>query len=673
MTPDRTAPLRLGLTAEPGAAEDLVREELLEDDDAISADPTGRDAGRRIVDTVRGMRRLATSMVLTGRGEGTQVGAIAASAQGAPIEGGHDGPGLAAALDLEVEARERLDALETAKNEFVTTASHELRTPLSAITASAEMLQDEAGLTARQTGFVAAIVRNAARLTALADDLLLLSDLSSPRLRTETLTVDLRTVVSSAEVAVAALAAEKRLDVRWELPALPALVTGNPAQLRRVVLNLMSNAVKFSENEAVVVCRVSSTPEEVLMAVIDTGVGIPEDEQEQLFTRFFRSSAARERAIQGSGLGLHVAASIVSTHRGGISFESAAGRGTTVMVCLPRLVDPVGDPYRPEPQETVAGRFVALLGLPGADQEVRDIGRMLDAALASAQQTDQWELLADALCFARGRLEVRGLSDVGLGGIGAALVEAAGPGLVTADRARLLDLLALAQEPLAGPRDAVDLAPLPAAYVEHLLRGDRVGAVALTRRCVTDGMDASAILLDVLEPAQREVGRRWAAGLISVVQEHFCTAVTQFAMTDLYPETFDAEDCSRRLVAVHALGSRHFLGLRMVTDVLECHGWGTSYVGDDIAVETLIALLADERADLLLVSVSMPDQIPAVSAMIRAVRHDPRTRAVKVVVGGRPFLVARDLVDAVGADAWAPDARAAVELCAELVGGRSGQ
>lgn len=319
----------------------------------------------------------------------------------------------------------------------------------------------------------------------------------------------------------------------------------------------------------------------------------------------------------------------------------------------------------------LAGRVVARLDLPGDDPEIRDIAAMLQAALESAWQTGQAELLDDALRFAHGRLVVRGLSPAGIGDIAAAVESAVAPQLEPDERRGLHALVApCVAEPVTAspPEEATALDPLGGTYVERLLQGDRKGAIALVRRCVTDGMDIYGILLDILEPAQREVGRLWALGRISVAQEHFCTAVTQYVMTDLYPGLFSGEDSHRRLVAVHVPGSLHHVGLRMVVDVLECRDWATTYVVEDVTTESLPGLVADEQADLLLISAAMPGQIPQVTAMIRAVREDPRTRGVKIVVGGRPFNVAPHLADAVGADGWARDARTAVDVCNELVG-----
>jgi len=250
----------------------------------------------------------------------------------------------ARAADAAMAAREAAAVIrvEQSKNvddqgeDLLAVASHELRAPLTSIAAYAEILQSGGGLTLEQTGFVDAIVRNAARLDVLTDDLLLLAGASSPLPQAELGEVDLRSVVASAEEVTQTLEPQKQLQVSIELPSDPALVTGDAHQLERVVINLMSNAIKFTEDRGTVICRVSSTPADVFMTVADTGIGIPEAEQGRLFDRFFRGAGARGRAIRGTGLGLHIAATIIANHGGDISVDSVVGQGSVFTVRLPR-------------------------------------------------------------------------------------------------------------------------------------------------------------------------------------------------------------------------------------------------------------------------------------------------------------------------------------------------
>jgi signal transduction histidine kinase len=215
--------------------------------------------------------------------------------------------------------------------------SHELRTPLTSITAYAELLQDEKDLSLRAAGFVDAIVRNAVRLSSLTDDLLLLSGFTAREQQMATLTVDLREVVEQAREVIETLGAGHEISVQFVLPDHEMLVTGDAQHLERVVLNLVSNAIKFSEHGGTVTCRLSGTPTEVVLEVMDTGIGIPAEEQKVLFTKFFRGSAAREHAIEGTGLGLHIVASIVKNHGGHLAVESGLGNGTIFTVRVPRL------------------------------------------------------------------------------------------------------------------------------------------------------------------------------------------------------------------------------------------------------------------------------------------------------------------------------------------------
>jgi signal transduction histidine kinase len=215
---------------------------------------------------------------------------------------------------------------------------------LTSITAYAELLQEEAGLSPHQANCVNAIVRNSIRLSSLTDDLLLLSGFTSREQQMENLGVDLRDVVTRAMEVIQTLGAGRDVTVDFTLPQQPLLVTGDATHLERVVLNLVTNAIKFSELGGTVTCRLSGSPTEVILEMGDTGIGIPLDEQEVLFTKFFRGSAAREHAIEGTGLGLHIVASIVKNHGGDISVESGNGKGTVFTVRLPRLIaDPASE------------------------------------------------------------------------------------------------------------------------------------------------------------------------------------------------------------------------------------------------------------------------------------------------------------------------------------------
>jgi signal transduction histidine kinase len=224
-----------------------------------------------------------------------------------------------------------------AKTEFVATVSHELRTPMTSISGYVEMLQDDEGgtLTADQRDFVNAIRRNSDRLTALANDLLTLSGMESGTFVHAHVIVDLRDVIAAAKLDLKQAIAHSGLEVAFEVPPEPVLIRGDAQTLESVVTNLLGNALKFTEHGGAVECTLRVVAGRARLEVSDNGLGIPEDEQRDLFTRFFRSSTAQRYAIQGSGLGLTIVDAIVKSHDGDISVHSGHLAGSTFTVNLP--------------------------------------------------------------------------------------------------------------------------------------------------------------------------------------------------------------------------------------------------------------------------------------------------------------------------------------------------
>jgi signal transduction histidine kinase len=244
---------------------------------------------------------------------------------------------LVSRLAKEAEAVERLRQLDQIKDDLVANVSHELRTPLTSILGYVELLKDGAAgpLTKRQRHLADAVDRNGDRLLALVNDLLTVSTIEAGGLQHDSSPLDLRDIVSSARRTMRPLFEGRGLTIRFHLPSTQIVVRGDAAHLERVVCNLLSNAVKFTPDGGTVECRVDSDGVRARIVVSDDGIGIPEDEQPNLFTRFFRSTIATDHAIQGTGLGLSIASSIVRGHRGDISVVSSPGEGTRVIVNLP--------------------------------------------------------------------------------------------------------------------------------------------------------------------------------------------------------------------------------------------------------------------------------------------------------------------------------------------------
>lgn len=239
------------------------------------------------------------------------------------------------------------------KDEFVNLISHELRTPLSSIMGYVELIGDdeENPLSAEQSTYLATVERNAQRLLRLVSDLLFTAQVESGRFALQESDVDLQTVVA-ASVESARPVAEAR-DVRVVLchPATPPHVWGDPTRLGQAVDNLVSNAVKFTPPGGRVAITLSTAGDDqdrelALISVTDTGIGIPADEIDRLFSRFFRASTATQFAVPGVGLGLTITQAIAVAHHGSIRVASTVGEGTTFTFALPLAPAdrPAGEP-----------------------------------------------------------------------------------------------------------------------------------------------------------------------------------------------------------------------------------------------------------------------------------------------------------------------------------------
>ena len=246
---------------------------------------------------------------------------------------------LLAALLSEREAVERLEQADRMKDALVSTVSHELRTPLTSVLGYATMLADgDFGDLPPMVGqTLDRIINNGERLRSLVEDLLVLSRVNAGQLDLASEPLDLREVVRSAYDVVAPQLESRDLEVRLTLPDDEALVDGDAGMLERVVLNLLTNALKFTYDGGQVDVSLKLESDEVVIEVSDTGLGIPVEEQDQLFTQFFRSSIAKREAIQGTGLGLSIAHAIIEQHGGVIGATSEPTIGSTFLVVLPRL------------------------------------------------------------------------------------------------------------------------------------------------------------------------------------------------------------------------------------------------------------------------------------------------------------------------------------------------
>ena len=238
----------------------------------------------------------------------------------------------------EVTADRRLERLRDA---FLAAASHELRTPLTSVSGFLELLadeQDNLGLTGRT--YLTAARRGTTRLHRIVEDLLLVAEIEAERLELRAEPVDLTDVAAEAVEMARPAATEKRVALTLDTKG-PLALEADGARLRQVLDNLLSNAIKYTPAGGAVVLSASSRNGDRLIEVTDNGIGVPNDELGQLFSRFYRASSATRRAIPGTGLGLVIARAIVEGHGGTISLDSREDEGTRVTVTLP-LRQPVG-------------------------------------------------------------------------------------------------------------------------------------------------------------------------------------------------------------------------------------------------------------------------------------------------------------------------------------------
>ena len=278
---------------------------------------------------------------------------------------------LVFALEKERETTQKMQEVDRVKDEFISTVSHELRTPLTSIMGYTELLTD--GVTGElnppQLDLVERIDRNSERLLRLVEDLLTLARFEHDEVVTKQVRTDLREAVDSASRQVAFAASRHGVTVRVASPETPVLLDGDPHDLERLVTNLIDNAVKFSPAGGVVDVNLEVNGEVGRLTVHDDGVGIPPDEQDKLFRRFFRSSISSKLEIQGTGLGLSIVQAVAQAHQGQITFESTPATGTTFIFTVP-LQDTSSVPAKPEvPEQPTAGLPPNVPGMPSSREK----------------------------------------------------------------------------------------------------------------------------------------------------------------------------------------------------------------------------------------------------------------------------------------------------------------
>lgn len=225
---------------------------------------------------------------------------------------------------------------EEMRSEFVANVSHELRSPLTSIRGFAETLLDgacEDPDTARK--FLLIINKEAERLSRLIDELLNLSKIEEDKFVPNFEAFDVNDLIKRTVAIIQPRAAEKNLTINLDTPADLPLVHGDPDMIRQVLLNLIDNAVNYTQAGGTIRVSAGVDQGEMKVDVQDNGIGIPPENLSRLFERFYRVDKARSRELGGTGLGLAIVKHIVEAHKGKIQVESKVGRGSTFSFQLP--------------------------------------------------------------------------------------------------------------------------------------------------------------------------------------------------------------------------------------------------------------------------------------------------------------------------------------------------
>ena len=249
----------------------------------------------------------------------------------APFSDGEDGGVMAVLHDVTAQRKN-----EEMRKEFVANVSHELRTPLTNVRSYAETLRDSEDIPRdMENSFLDIIISETDRMTHIVQDLLTLSRLDSGRADMKMVRFPFREAIDSVCRAVDLEAKRHHHTlIRNYGPTLP-MITGDRSRLEQVMMNVISNAIKYTPDGGTIEVDAGITGKYVWMEVSDNGIGIPKQDRERIFERFYRVDKARSRESGGTGLGLSIAREIVLRHNGSIALTDHDGPGTTVRILLP--------------------------------------------------------------------------------------------------------------------------------------------------------------------------------------------------------------------------------------------------------------------------------------------------------------------------------------------------
>jgi two-component system phosphate regulon sensor histidine kinase PhoR len=238
-------------------------------------------------------------------------------------------------LVLHDVTRER--QLDQLKEEFVSSVSHELRTPLQSIKGFVELLRKgKVKDPVVQQEFLTRAAQDADRLMVLVNDLLDMSRIEAGRLQLELTDVDMSALIAETLQSLEGLAGEKGVSVTYTSSDTPVMVRADRHRLQQVLVNLVGNAIKFTDAHRSIQVVEEVGNRHVMIEVADQGSGIPAEALPRLFEKFYQAESSAKRAGRGTGLGLYISKRIIEAHGGRIDVRSEPGRGSTFFFVLPR-------------------------------------------------------------------------------------------------------------------------------------------------------------------------------------------------------------------------------------------------------------------------------------------------------------------------------------------------
>jgi signal transduction histidine kinase len=231
----------------------------------------------------------------------------------------------------------QLQRLDEAKDEFVSMASHQLRTPLTSVKGYIDMvLEGDAGkITDMQRHLLGEAFTSSERMVHLINDFLNVSRLQTGKFIIDRRPIDLATIVAQEVDGLKTTAAQRKLSLSYKVSSNVPRIYADEGKLRQVIMNFVDNAIYYSKESTTIKVTLVADPDVITLKVKDTGIGVPEAEQANLFTKFFRATNARRQRPDGTGVGLYLAKRVIVAHGGKILFESAEGQGSTFGFTLP--------------------------------------------------------------------------------------------------------------------------------------------------------------------------------------------------------------------------------------------------------------------------------------------------------------------------------------------------